>query len=299
MGGFNDMLSFLFEQYGYYPNNFIDGTFEVDGWIFKFIEVEKIELIDEIDKFIENIRNNFSNIGIYIIKSRNNEKITYYDGKPFVLMAVIKCKLKIEDLNKFHVLLKTMDDYVDLNKLCFLWEKKMNFIEQECTLLIKNDSACYKENLECIMFSLGLCQNAVQYLKDTAMDYDNIVSELTISHKRLSSLEACEVFNPFNFVVDHPLRDYVELYKNDVIDLETMIKCLEYYDISPKLASVIVARLLYPSVVFDCLENNYYDCKKKEKIDYNIEKEILKIKNVYMYFKKKYQLRPILWLDNN
>ena len=66
----------------------------MDGWTFKFIEVEKIELIDEIDKFIENIRNNFSNIGIYIIKSRNNEKITYYDGKPFVLMAVIKCKLR-------------------------------------------------------------------------------------------------------------------------------------------------------------------------------------------------------------
>ena len=53
------MLSFLFEQYGYYPNNFNDGSFQIDDWIFKLIEIENSEVVDEIDKFIEDIRINF------------------------------------------------------------------------------------------------------------------------------------------------------------------------------------------------------------------------------------------------
>ena len=103
-------------------------------------------------------------------------------------------------------------------------------------------------------------------------------------------------FNPFNFIVDHPLRDYVELYKNDFIDYRSMVNALEYYEIDSKLASVIVARVLYPTRVFDLLEDGYYDTCKK--INYSIEKEIAKIKNVYLYFKKKYRIRPILWLED-
>ena len=32
------MLSFLFEQYGYYPN-LIDDMFVIDGWEFRIVEV--------------------------------------------------------------------------------------------------------------------------------------------------------------------------------------------------------------------------------------------------------------------
>lgn len=294
------MLSFLFEQYGYYPKSFINNSFEIDNWVFKLIEiVEDNGYIDQIDNFIFVIRDAFLNNSPYIIKNRMGEKISYYDGKGFVLICILKSSVDIEQLNRFHVLLKEENKNVDLKKICLLWEKKMNFIENECLALLKSDNASYENNLKIVLFCLGLCQNSIQYLSDIVMDYDGFVNNLTITHKRLSSFNSFEMFNPFNFVVDHPLRDYIELYKNDIIDFDTLIESLEYYQLDSKLASVIIARLLYPSFVFDCLEENYYSSNQNLKINYNIEKETLKIKKVYWYYKKKYQIRPILWLDNN
>lgn len=287
------MLSFLFEYYGYYPNNFLDNSFEIDNWFFILVEtVNDVEYIDQIDEFVSVIRSEFK--GPYIIKNRFNEKMSYHDGKWYTLISMYKYNVDIKDLNKFHVLFKETEKSVDLKKISLLWEKKMNFIENECVHVTEN--VVCENNLEITMFCLGLCQNAIQYLNDAILDYGSVINDVTLTHKRLFTLSSCEVFNPFNFVIDHPLRDYVELYKNNFIDFDEMINALEYYEIDSKLASVIIARTLYPARVFDLLEDGYYGAFKK--INYSIEKEILKIKNIYLYFKKKYRIRPILWLED-
>ena len=85
------MLSFLFEEYGYYPKDFVNNTFVMNGWIFKLMEVEQdVKKIDEIDEYISNMRNNFGGEGPFIIKTRSNKKISYIDGKKYVLISVKK-----------------------------------------------------------------------------------------------------------------------------------------------------------------------------------------------------------------
>ena len=69
-------------------------------------------------------------------------------------------------------------------------------------------------------------------------------------------MDTFDFFNPFNFVFDHPIRDFAELYKNNVIDFANLISILEYYRLDSKIATLFVARLLYPSEVFDALEDN-------------------------------------------
>jgi hypothetical protein len=106
-----------------------------------------------------------------------------------------------------------------------------------------------------------------------------------------------DFFNPFNFVIDHPIRDFVELYRNDVLDFNDLVDVLEYYQIDYKIASFFIARLLYPVRLMDLLEDNIGSRDKDFRLSCSVEKELSKIKKAYIYFKEKYNIRPIDWLD--
>ena len=147
------------------------------------------------------------------------------------------------------------------------------------------------------MFCLGLAQNAMQYLSEIIVDFGHHLQDLTLVHKRLKNLDSFEFFNPFNLIVDHPLKDLCELYKNDYLSFEELQQKLNFYHLDSKSASVFVARMLYPNSVFDLLENNYYDKNASLNIVYNIEKEMMKIKKIYLHFKQIYNIRPIDWLE--
>ena len=73
---------------------------------------------------------------------------------------------------------------------------------------------------------------------------------------------------------------------------------LDYYKFSIKEASMLMTRVLYPSNEFDLIEENMMKKNITFKLDYNIEKELMKIKKIYEYLKKMYNLRPIDWLEN-
>ena len=94
------------------------------------------------------------------------------------------------------------------------------------------------------MFCLGLAQNAMQYLSEIIVDFGHHLQDLTLVHKRLKNLDSFEFFNPFNLIVDHPLKDLCELYKNDYLSFEELQQKLNFYHLDSKSASVFVARML-------------------------------------------------------
>lgn len=291
------MISFLFEQYGYYPKDFENNEFNIGQWRFKLIEIDGDEAyVDKIQEYIDIVKNNF-NKGAYIIKTRNNKKISFYDNKKYVLISICEGMVGLNDLNKMHLLFKGIEDKLHLNKLLSAWKFRSEFIEKNALSSLRLDSIYYGSNLEIVMFVLGLCQNALQYLNDVITDYGEVVDDLTITHKRLDDLSSFTFYNPFNYVVDHPLRDLAELYKSDLLDFGNLLDCLQYYFVDTKTASIFVARLLYPAKIFDLLEENIDKKDKNFKIQYCIEKELIKIKKVYEYFFEKYNIRPIAWLN--
>lgn len=292
------MLSFLFEQYGYYPKDFIDNSFTVNEWIFKLIETDyDLKKIDEIDNYILNIRDTFDGEGPFIIKTRSNQKISYIDNKKYVLISVKKRNLSLKDLNKFHCLFFNNKNFVDLKNLLSTWKSRIEYIEKDMISTLRIDSVYYNKNLEVTLFCLGIAQNAIQYLNDIILDYDDKIENITITHKRMSDLNSFDFFNPLNFIEDHPIRDIVDLYQNNFITFTEFVSFVEYYQLDNKTASLFMARLLYPAKVFDLLEEN---ANKKEtgfRIQYNIQKELCKFKKIYLFLKEKYNIRPINWLD--
>lgn len=294
------MITFLFEQYGYYPKDLSkDNSFEIDNWLFRLIEIEyEDSFIESVDRYITELRDYFEAKGSFIIKTRFNKKVSIYDGKRYVLVSVNKCNMSLQDLNKLHCAFIEKDKYVDLNNLFATWEERISIIDAEAVSSLRIDSVYYKNNIEITMFCLGLAQNALQYLSEVILDYDKKVENVTITHKRLKNLNSFDFWNPFNLIIDHPLRDLVELYKNDFIQFDELLYLFEYYNMEIKTASLFMARLLYPGEIFDRLDDNIKEKSTSFKLVYNIEREMQKIKKVYLYLKDKYGIRPIIWLEN-
>lgn len=291
------MLTFLFEQYGYYPTNFINNVFYIDDWMFKLIETEFDEkYLDDIDNYLYNVRNVFSGKGLFIIRNRFNKKISIYDNKKYVLVSVVKDDLTLKDLNKFHISFREEKKEVNLSSLFSSWNQKINDVERIAVNSLRVDSVCYKQNLEITMFCLGLAQNSLQYLNDTIHDYGEIVKNVTLTHRSIENLNSMDFFDPFNYIIDHPIRDLVQLYKSNFIQFEDLVEMMNYYEIDTKLASLLMCRVLYPRKILDLLQNNSYEKNIGFKIEYNIEKEFLKIRKLYIYLRKTYKIRPIDWL---
>lgn len=292
------MLSFLFEQYGYYPVEFKEGTFYVNDWEFRLLEIEFDEqYMYKIDQYCQIIRDQFGSKGPFIIKTRTGEKTSNHDGKTYSLISAKRGFFNLNELNKFHVFFREEDRAVDLNKILSSWESRSSELENYGISSLRIDGNFYEENLEATMFAFGMSQNAQQYLSDAIKDYGDEIKDVTIAHKRIKDLNNFDFFNPFNFIVDHPIRDIVELYRTGTLSFDYMLDLLEYYQMDPKKASLFIARLMYPIQVFDLLEENMEKKEKNLKFNFVIEKEILKIKKVYEYFKEKYHIRPIVWLE--
>lgn len=293
------MISFIFEQYGYYPKNFISNTFEIDNWIFKLIEVDgDEEYLNLIDSYINVVREKFPNNGIFIIKSRFNKKIVIYDNKKYVLVSCLKGNLNIKDLNKFHYIFKMSNEKVNLNNLASTWEERLNFIEKNAITSLRIDSVYYKDNLQISMYIIGITQNSIQYLSELILDFNSEIDNVSLTHKRLEDLNSFDFFNPFNYIIDHPIRDLIELYKCNILTFSDLIDLFEYYKLDSKLASYVMVRYLYPGKILDELENNINKNDSGFKLKYNFEIELQKTKKIYLYLKEKYNIRPINWLEN-
>lgn len=292
------MISFIFEQYGYYPNNIVFNIFEVDGWMFKLIEVNcDEEYLDSIEKYLDLIRKSFLKQGIFIIKSRFNNRIVTYDNKKYVLVSCLKNTLTIKDLNKFHSIFEMPNEKINLKNLISVWEERLSYIEKNAVASLRIDSVYYTENLQNAMYIIGLAQNSIQYLSELILDFDHEIEDVSLTHKRLENLDSFEFFNPFNFIIDHPIRDLVELYKYNIISFDDMMELLKYYKMSPKLGTYLMVRYLYPGKMLDELENNINKNNSGFKLKYNLETELQKTKKIYSFLKKECNIRPIRWLE--
>ncbi len=297
------MKSFLFERYGYYPDNLDNNSFDYKGYIFNLtmtdLSEEEIKELDDVSKSLYNLYNE----GCIIIKNRSNNYLSFDGEKHYVLWTCKKGNKSINDLiimhNYFHNNLTL--EKIDLNELFNLWEEKFEFIETRVISTLRSDDYDYNMILEGIYFAFGLAENALEYLKDVIIDLGSKINDQTLVHKRLNNLENNTFFDPFNLLIDSPLRDYAELYKSNEISLENIVRILDYYNLDIIETSVLMARVLYPTRLFDALEKHYIDRMniKKEILDYriSIDKELIRIKNLHLYLIKRYGIRPLNWLN--
>ena len=297
------MRSFLFEKYGYYPDLLEDFSFFYKGYDFvltptSFNEDEAKEL-----EYVCNLIKNYSMDSAIIIKNRLGELVSNDGEQNYVLWCVRRGN---QDINKLMFMHKVFHnelskDRIKVIDLIELWEEKFDFIETKVIPSLRSDDHDYNLILEGIYFAFGLAENAIQYLADTKIDIGKEIIHNSLVHKRLNSYENKVFFDPFNLIIDSPVRDIAELYKANQISIEEILRILDYYDLDLVEASVLMARVMYPTKLFDCLEKHYIDRKniKKEILDYRItiDMELIRIKNLHRVLLKRYNIRPLMWLE--
>ena len=292
------MKKFLFEYYGYYPKEIENDMFSLEGWLFKLIPSELTnDDISNIETYTKALNETFYNKGPFIIKNKLNSNLSSLNNTNYVLISIFNTNMNFEDLTAFHKMFYRSDEYIELDKVLQAWKDRVDNIEKKLLSKLRVDSIYYKHNLDVSMFALGLGINAMQYLSDIINNYDNKLYGVSIVHKRLSNLNSFEFLNPFNFIVEHPIKDISLLYQNDYISFEEFKNLIMNYNLNTMSATFLFARLLYRVDVFDFLESKRDMDSNEQKITFNLEKELYKIKKAYSLLKDMYSIRPLDWLE--
>ncbi len=300
------MRAFLFDQYGYYPPHEDDSEFELEGWTFKLeaIQDQKEEELQSLNDFLQTLMQLFPTMGAQIITNRKGTFISEDDYGKVILVATKKQKMRIQDIIKIHQHYVNSPSEIPYTTtyLSSLWEEKINSIEQKILPSIRVDDFAYQKIMVAAIYALGLAENALQYLTEIAIDYGKEISPLTLSHRRLESLDSHTVFDPLNLILDSPIRDIAEAWKYKVITTTELLQILPTYQLSIKEVSLLFARMLFPTRFFDLLEKHYgerVDVRKQILAYYReMNQDLLELKKVEQLLVKNYGIRPISWLLN-
>ena len=294
-------LSFLFDNYGLYPNDLVDNSFIIDDKLYK---------VEEIKNYSEEDMNSLVNFSIeikkvigkdyQIIKNRKNQYITRNVNASYALISVPIYKVNYYDIINFNMFFQNKNINYKVSQMIDIWLERYNNIQNSCFNALNNEDKYYNDIYIAVSYSFGLAENAISYLADAKLDYGDEIERLVLSHVRLNSLDSYSFLNPLNMIYDSIVRDYAELYKFNLIDLIELNKITDYLNLTQKEATLLMARVLYPTKVFDILEDNYlnddYKFNKASEYFKTIDKELQRIKNLHKLLIKKYNIRPIKWL---
>lgn len=292
------MKNFLFEQYGYYPKILENNSFIMDGWRFDLINIDfNEENIIAIKEYTKILNESFFNKGPFIIQNKLNMNVSILNDKSYVLLSTFQTNMNFQDLIKFHLMFYNDSEYIELDKILGVWKQRVEDIENKLHQYLRIDSIHYKKNRDISLFFIGLAINAMQYLSDIIYNFDNKLYGVSIVHKRLYNLDSFDFLNPFNFIVEHPVKDIAMLYLSDYISFEEFKILLSNYQIDAKCATFLFARILYRGDIFDTIEQKRDLDDSDFEIKINLEKEMYKIKKAYAFLKEVYFIRPLDWLE--
>lgn len=297
------MRAFLYDKYGYYPDEEYSTSFTYQGWFFKLEISEKNDYeLASLKKLLNDINNSFQNLGSDIVLTRDGHYVTTSEYGPVVLVAIKEGKVTIDTLFKMHQMFyNQFQNQLTVSYLRNLWLNKINTIEERIIPSLPNDNKEFSSLYILSMYALGSAENAIQYLLDIIYYYGNEIKNTSLVHKRIDELNSFYLFNPFNLIIDSPMRDLAELYKNDLLSLEQLYYLLKRYPLTSLDASLLLARCLYPNQIFDLLED-YYELKKDitnrvNQLIISINSKEFKLKKLHKFLVSNYQIRPISWLD--
>lgn len=236
-----------------------------------------------------------------IIINKFNEPISVISNENYVLLRVYVNDIKKIDINDIIYMLNENVDLSGLKSLLrtnwvSLWSSKVDYIEYQMGHLIKK----YPFLNNTIDYYLGLCENAITYIKNLKMFSDYKIP-IGISHKRIiKDATLFDLYNPLNLILDYKVRNIAEYLKDAFFKDEDVNYILNivfknfWFD---KLnLSLLVARLLYPSYYFDLFEE-IIDKELDENIIFPLTKKSSKYEEFIDLIIKNCNLQNLQWLS--
>lgn len=247
------------------------------------------------------------NLFYKIIVNKNNQIITQYANKQYILMIDYSKedrKFTLPDLLEIDIPVNDENKVINrLNRSNWtnLWQRKIDYFE----LFIEHNINKYIELNKYMNYFIGIGENAILYAKNTIEDVKpNYYDRPVISHKRIDSdISIKQLYNPINLVVDHPARDIAEFLKTifwnhtyQKINLEVELEDLH---LSSYGARLVIARMLFPSFFFDAFERLVENKIEQTDIFYIIDRinEYEQyLSTIYHHFKMRYNIPEVGWL---
>lgn len=227
-----------------------------------------------------------------IILNVNNEVITYYEGKNYVLFLLNNLNNKIS-FRPYLALLNDKTEILKRNNWAYLWSMKVDYIEYQMFHLENKYPIINKS----INYYIGLAENAIEYFKMIKLDHES----LYFNHRRMNKKN---FYNPMEIVIDYKVRDICEYFKKaffknemSIMEIKSVIKNLELSYIDCMLLYV---RMLYPSFYFDIYENIVNNNLEEEKILVITDKVSLYeelLFEIYQVIVRKYNILGIEWIN--
>ena len=174
-----------------------------------------------------------------ILLNRENEPITKYNNKEYILIELI---LDNKEVNENFFMIKTNSN----NKNCSdIWIKMIERINNPKSV-INN-------------YYIGLTENAIALYNRSILlngDLNYVISHFRVDYPNYS----VNYLDPTKMLVDVLGRDIAEyvkskFFKNN-IEVEEIVNLIEKYRLNDKEINILISRLLFPSYYFDLLKNN-------------------------------------------
>ncbi len=227
----------------------------------------------------------------------NKDLITNYNDKSYCLMQVHNKnnkKITLEDIIFFS---NEIEEFNSLKRDDWhnLWANKIDFYEEQ----ILEIGLKYPNLRKTFSYFVGLSENAISLSRNIKSNY------LCVSHKRIThNFYEWDFLNPFNLILDSKVRDVSEFFKYRFIyEKNTLFEVFDYINnniFNKEDATLLFARLMYPSFYFDVLEtiiDNKCEDKQLEEIIIKINDFELFLEEVYLYLKNSYNIETINWLE--
>ena len=222
-------------------------------------------------KFIINIYNEFFsklNDELYTLININND---YNNKVDFIEMLNFYNKSNLYLINKIKY----------KNNWDILWESKIDYLIN----YIRNNKIDNKNLMPLFWYYIGMCENALLYIRNINVPSSNN-EKIAFCHRRIYEPNIkLNFYNPTNFIVDLEVRDVAEYIKVLFLNNKDYIEELNYYLKINKLktysASMLYARIIYPSYFLDYFENKVSNIKLDS---------FFETKNYELFIKKTYEL---------
>jgi hypothetical protein len=272
--------------------------FEMEEYYYEFFwyknDLKELNIIYE---FSQNLRNN----GIYcheIVMTLNQQLFVDINNKNYVLLKSYKNlnkKIEINDILYFSNM------YVEIDKLrCddwkHLWQEKMDYFEYQLNQF-GNEHPIARESFA---FYAGFVETAIQLLNGINLK----TRQTVVAHRRINeSSTLYDLYNPFDLVIDHRIRDIAEYYKTQLFQKKNILDEIRHFldlaNLEPHEYKLFFIRMLYPTFYFDEFENvmNYINDESNLKriIKFSDYYEKI-ISEIYYYVLNFTDLPPIEWL---
>ena len=244
-----------------------------------------------------------------IIMNINGSFLTSINGFNYILMSVVNPKEEFDIFDivniasKLHLNNNTSKLY--RNNWGTLWMQKIDYFEYQIRELALNKPVV-KDSFS---YYIGLAENAISYVNNINARFPNVSSTVVLAHRRVFYPNyKLNFFNPLSFIFDLEVRDVAEYLKAMFFAIDTEYEVLEdlksYLSIrglSVYEASMLYARLLYPSYYFDI----YEEVMNKERDEEDLVRVIKKadlyedfLKKAYLEITKYAMIEKIDWLIN-